>query len=402
MSFKPSRLTLVVFLKEMRETLRDKRVLLGVIVSPLLLTPALIAAIGFFAGQKTMDMRRAEVVAGVYQESDFTALRSYLEDAEKLRVQNLDSREAAEAAIVNRELRAALIFPAGANDDFEKGGSVSVEILYDQANERSENAKNRLMSLIRSFNQEAVKSRLAGAGLPPTFVRPTAIVQTSLADQESVGGFILSMILPYLVVISAAFGGINTAFDIGAGEKERGTMETLLVSPASRYEIVQGKLFTIFSISLLSSCCALLGIILPIVSGLALFKEVLGTAIAFDVTSILAMLLIVVPLALLTSSALLVVSSFARNQKEAQAYIFPFISVVIFPAVLSTILGAESPLFTAFIPVLNITLTMKQILGNVFDFQYFAISLVTSLVYALAAMRLAASLFQRESILFRA
>src|SRR5690606_7296306 len=122
----------------------------------------------------------------------------------------------------------------------------------------------------------------------------------------------------------------------------------------------------------------------------------------FSPARLAALLAIVAPLSLLTSSGLLLVSSFARNQKEAQAYIFPFIAIVVFPAVLSSILGAESPLYTAFIPVLNVALSMKQILSNVFDLKYFCISLAASLAYAALGMRVAVALFQRETILFRA
>ena len=202
--------------------------------------------------------------------------------------------------------------------------------------------------------------------------------------------------------MGAAFGGMTTAFDLCAGEKERGTMETLLVSPASRYQIVQGKLLAIFVISLGAAVCFLGGFLLPIQSGLSLFKEAIGDSISISYQTVGTMLIIVVPLALLTSSGLLAISAFARNQKEAQTYIFPFIIAILFPAMLSSILGAENPLYTAFIPVLNIALTMKQILSNTFEATYFALSLGSSIAYALIAMRAVTALFQRESILFRA
>ncbi len=179
-------------------------------------------------------------------------------------------------------------------------------------------------------------------------------------------------------------------------------METLLVSPASRYEIVIGKLMTILVISLIASCCAITGILAPLAFGVELFKDLMGDVISFNFVSIIWMLLIVIPLALFTSSVLLVISSFSHNQKEAQTYILPFFSIVILPAMLSSVLGAESQLYTAFIPILNISLTMKQIFGDLFDPVYFGIALSTSLVYALLAVRLAASFFQRETILFRA
>ena len=260
-----------------------------------------------------------------------------------------------------------------------------------------------MQGLITKFDKFALNKRIQVKSLPESFASPTLIETTSTDTSKSAGALslVLGTILPYLIVISAAFGGIQTAFDLCAGEKERGTMETLLVSPASREEIVRGKLYTILLISLIASFCAITGILAPLGLGIDLFKDLIGDQISFDLLSIFWMLLLVVPLALFTSSLLLVISSFARNQKEAQTYILPFISVVLLPAILSSILGAESSIYTAFIPVLNISLTMKQIFGDLSEPLYFTISLTTSLLYAIIVMRLATALFQREQILFR-
>lgn len=402
MSRKPRSLTTVIFLKELRETLRDKRVVLGVIVSPLVLTPLLIAAIAFFAGKKAVQLQTETLPVGLYEEAAFPELTDLFEAAEALEIRRFATRAEAEAEISGRSIRAAIVVPAAAREAYSTNGSARVEILYNRANENSENAKNRLRGLLREFDTAALGRRLAQSGLPESFAKPTQVVETSLAEREDMGGFLLSMILPYLVVMGAAFGGINTAFDLCAGEKERGTLETLLVTPASRNQIVQGKLLTVFVVSLASALCSVLGILFVMLSGLALFRSVLGDYLDFSAARLAALFVIVAPLSLLTSSGLLLVSSFARNQKEAQAYIFPFIAIVVFPAGLSSILGAESPLYTAFIPILNVALAMKQILGNVFDLNYFCISLAASLAYAIIGMRAAAALFQRESILFRA
>lgn len=394
-------LSYVVFRKELRETLRDKRVLLGVIISPLLVTPLILGTAAFFVGKKVTNQSAAVLDIGIVEHGAFPDLIEKLEDDDSIKTQKFETRKAAIEAIDKRTVRSVLVVSENAQQNFQSDQSASLEIIYNLANENSQNANSRLQNIIQKFSLNALSERVQAKALPNSFTKPIDIKNTNIASSDSTGAFILGMILPYIIVISAAFGGIQTAFDICAGEKERSTMETLLVSPASRPQIVLGKLFTIFAISLLASICAMTGVLAPLVIGLDSFKDILGDQISINLSSIPAMLLIVVPLALFTSSLLLVISSFARNQKEAQTYVLPFISIILLPAMLSTIFGAETQLYTAFIPVMNISLTMKQILGDLFDPLYFAISLGSSFLYAYIVMRIATAFFQRENILFR-
>ncbi|MBC2606057.1 ABC transporter permease [Pelagicoccus albus] len=391
----------IIFLKELKETLRDKRVILGVIVSPLLLTPCLMGAAMFFASKKAVDQQTATLEVGIYEETAFPELTEYIESNDSLAVTRYDSRERSMDALKAFESRAIVVIAPEAREVFLANGSAPVEIIYDQANENSGNAHGRLRGILNEFNREQIQQRLAASNLDESFVKPTELKSTNIADKSAMVGFALSMFLPYLVVMGAAFGGLNTAFDLCAGEKERGTMETLLVSPASRYEIVKGKLFTIFAVSLISAICSILGIVIALTFGGQILENIFGQSLQLSYLNLAALVIIVVPLALLSSSALLLVSTFARNPKEAQAYIFPFVAVFLFPAVISSIIGAESPLYTSLIPVLNIALSMKQLLGNAFDLTFFSLALVSSIAYAWASIRLVAAFFQRESILFR-
>ena len=396
-------LSLIVFKKENLESIRDKRVILGVIVSPLLVTPLLMGTIFFFAGKRAIEKSQATLDIGIVEQHPFPELTNWLEDDETINISNFSSREEASQAIRGRTIRAAVIISEDAQEQYSANRSAELEILFNASNENSLNALGRMQGLITKFDKFALNKRIQVKSLPESFASPTLIETTSTDTSKSAGALslVLGTILPYLIVISAAFGGIQTAFDLCAGEKERGTMETLLVSPASREEIVRGKLYTILLISLIASFCAITGVLAPLALGIDLFKDLIGDQISFDLLSIFWMLLLVIPLALFTSSLLLAISSFARNQKEAQTYILPFISVVLLPAILSSILGAESSIYTAFVPVLNISLTMKQIFGDLSEPLYFTISLTTSLLYAIVVMRLATALFQREQILFR-
>lgn len=394
-------LSWVVFRKELRETLRDKRVILGVIISPLLVTPLIFGIGAFFIGQKVMKNNAATLEVGIVEKGSFPELIQTLEDDDSVNAQRFETRQAAIDALTERVVRTVLVVSENARRDFQNDRSASIEVIFNLANETSQNTNTRLRSLIEKFGRDALVQRIQAKELPESFAKPIRIKSTNIASSESTGGFVLGIILPYIIIIAAAFGGIQTAFDLCAGEKERSTMETLLVSPVSRSDIVRGKLYTIFAISLIASLCAITGVVVPLVVGLDFFKDIAGDYISIKLSSIPAMLLIVVPLALFTSSLLLAISSFARNQKEAQTYILPFISIVLLPVMLSTIFGAETQLYTAFIPVMNISLTMKQILGDLFDPLYFAIALGSSFLYAFAVMRIATALFQRESILFR-
>lgn len=394
-------LTKVIFLKELRETLRDKRVILGVVISPLLLTPALMGAVFFFASKKAVEQQTATLDIGIYQQADFPELTDFVSQNDSIKTAAYPSRDDAIEALQSYAARAILVIPENARSTFLANSSAPLEILYDQANENSSNAHNRLRGILSDFNKQHTALRLENASLDPTFIEPTKTTSTSIAEKSAVVGFALSMFLPYLVVMGAAFGGLNTAFDICAGEKERGTMETLLVSPASRREIVSGKLYTICVVSIISAICSIVGIVIALAFSGQIIQSIFGEDLTISYLNLAALVIIVVPLSLLSSAALLLVSSFARNPKEAQAYIFPFIAIFLFPAVLSSILGAESPLFTALIPVLNIALSMKQLLGNAFNPTFFALALASSLAYAWLSIRLVTAFFQKETILFR-
>ncbi|MCH6258867.1 ABC transporter permease [Puniceicoccaceae bacterium K14] len=394
-------ITRTVFSKELSETLRDKRVLFGVMLFPLLVTPLLLLVSTFFMGKKAMNEQNSILPIGIYQEADFPELVTHFENDKRLKLKYFTEKEALEQSIENRETRAALIVSQEAAEKFKTQESASLEILFNQANEKSENARRRIRQALRAFDADQVNKRLESIELDKSFIQPTQIEERSIASKNSMGGYVLSIFLPYIIIMSASFGGMTTAFDLCAGEKERGTMETLLVSPASRIALVQGKLLTICFISILAAICALTGILIPFQSGLAVFNELVGDSISISYASIGGMLLIVVPVCLMTSSILLLVSSFARNPKEAQTYVFPFMMIVIFPAMLSTILGAESPLYTAFIPILNTALAIKQMLSASFQTSFFLITLATSILYAFGVARLATRFFQKESIIFR-
>ncbi len=390
-----------VFAKELRETLRDRRVLLGVIVSPLLVTPLMILVMGFFVGQKVQSDQAEALAVGVVNAAALPGLESALGERDRLLVTPLADLAEAEEALAARRVRAVLAVPESAADELAAGRTVTAEILFDGASDKSRNALARLERLVEAVARTEVDRRLAERGLDRTLLAPVRHEARDLAPKEQTGGFFLGMFLPYVVILGAAFGGMTSAFDLCAGEKERGTMETLLVSPASRHEIILGKLAAIAVVSIVAALCSIAGLVLAVQLGLSVAGRLFETGFAISYPAVGAMLLIVIPLSLMTSALLLIVSTFARNQKEAQAFVFPLLLVIMVPAILSSILGPEGHLGLALVPVLNTALVMKQVLAGATDLPFLALSLASSLLFAGLAMRLVVSMFERESILFR-
>jgi len=178
-------------------------------------------------------------------------------------------------------------------------------------------------------------------------------------------------------------------------------METLLVSPASRTEIILGKTLTIMTVSFASALFNIIGLIGSFAIGLSYFAQLTQGKIAISYTAVAVMTLVTLPLTLLTSSLLMILSAFARNQKEAQSYSLPFVMVVILPAVLSLFVGDESPLGMSLIPLLNCALAIKQALSGSLTVGFFALTFLSSALYAILAMAVCTALFNREEILFR-
>ncbi len=390
-----------VFTKELRETFRDRRVLLGVIVSPLVVTPLLIVAMGFFVGQKVESDRTESLEVGVVNAAALPDWESGVASVKTLSVRPLDSLEAAEAAVREHHVRAALVLPENTAEELGAGRNIQAEILFDGASDKSRNALSRLEGVVRDIAHAEVTRRLVGEGLDRAVLEPIRHKSRDLAQKEKTGGFILGIFLPYIVILSASFGGMTSAFDLCAGEKERGTMETLLVSPASRHEIILGKLGAIAIVSVCAAFCAIAGLVAAMHGGFTLAAQLFDAGLAISYPAVGAMLLIVIPLALMTSALLLVVSTFARNQKEAQAYVFPFMILIMLPAILSSVLGPENNLGLSFVPILNTALAMKQVLAGLTNPAFLAIAVISSALYAALAMRLAVWMFERESILFR-
>ena len=249
-------------------------------------------------------------------------------------------------------------------------------------------------------------ARLAGRGLPGNLVNPFATKTLNVAPPEKVAGNQIGGLIPYLFILLCFSGALYPAMDLTAGEKERGTMETILCSPVARTDLVLGKFLMVLTASLTTAVVSMIttGITLVVIgsaAGAPAAAARQGAMPVLDPAGLLLVLAMVLPVAVLFCSVLLAVSLFAKSMKEASSYTTPLIALIIIPAMMGLMPGVELNAKLAMVPILNIALASKELVSGVFHWNYLALIFGSTCVYAAAALAFCVRMFNREDVLFR-
>jgi sodium transport system permease protein len=391
----------IVYRKEFRDLLRDRRTLFGMLVFPLIFFPLI--TVGFNRLEKGLRERaKAEQMSiAILGEEHAPELATRIAADERFLVE--PAGEDYIARISDKKLRAAVEFPAGFAAALAAGASPPVVKVYVfRAELRSEEAAKRLEELLEEYRVEVVEQRLTGRGYSAGLLHPLEVMRENAAQPEKVARSKFGLLLPYFIIFLCLTGAMSTVVDLTAGEKERGTMETLLASAAGRTELVLGKFFVVVTSALTTTVLSLASFAFSV--RLAGGYGQLGTAEAMYSISPAAIglvFLLTVPVAVLFAGALMATCVLAKNYKEGQSYAGFAMIFVIFPAMVSVIPGIELNTVLAMIPLVNVSLLSRELFTGVFPWGSLVIVFVSSAVYAAIALAVAVYQFRREEVLFR-
>ncbi len=409
---------LTIYGKELRDMLRDRRTLLSMIVIPTLLMPAIMAVIGFITFKVVRQARATAPTVMIIGGDDSPKARAALTANDKIKFVPVtaDWRQ----QISDKKVRAAVEIPAGFDAALERGDAATVKIYNYEGEMRSGFAVGEVRRFFTDYREKIIAARLEGRGLPATFVKPFEVKTENVAAPEKVGGNVIGGIIPYMFLLLSFTGAMYPAMDLTAGEKERGTMETILCSPVSRLDLVLGKFFMVLTASLGTVLCSLVSMGLTFTVGGALFASMAGGGAAgaatragaaaassapmlpsIDPLGMLAVLGMVLPMAVFFSALLLTISLFAKSFKEAQSYVSPLIILIVLPAVVGMLPGVELNARLALVPILNVSLVSKELVSGVWQWGYLGLIFGSSCVYAGIALALAVKMFNREDVIFR-
>lgn len=391
----------VVYGKEFREVLRDRRTLFGMLVFPLVFFP--LVTVGFNRLESSLRERAREEQLAISLLGAEHAPEMAARIAADARFRVEPPGEDYAARISEKKLRAAVAFPPGFEPAVAAGAAPpEVKIYVFLGDLRSQEAASRLEEMLEEYREQVVEQRLAGRGYSPKLLHPLDVRRENAAQPEKVARGRLGMLLPYFIIFLCLSGAMSTAVDTTAGEKERGTMETLLASAAGRGELVLGKFLLVFSSALITTVLSILSFAFSVrlAGGYGEFGSA-ETMFTISPAAIALVFLLTVPLAMLFAGGLMAVCLFAKSYKEGQSYAGYAMIFVIFPAIVSVMPGIELNTALAVVPILNVSLLSRELLTGVFSWGPLAVVLVSSAAYAAAALGAAALQFRREEVLFR-
>ena len=396
---------LTVFLKELRDTLRDRRAIISMFIVPTILMPAVILGFGALSMKVVKKAQQEKPAIMVLGGQDSPALQQALAAHTAFTVVPPSTDYADQ--ISAKTLRAAVEIPRGFDAALEAGERATITIYTHSGEMRSSFATSALERFFSEYRQRIMRERLTARGLPADFTRPFDVKTENVAPPEKVGGSVFGGFVPYLLILLCFTGAMYPAIDLTAGEKERGTMETILCSPAARIDLVLGKVLVVLTASLATVACSVSSLLVTVlIAGAGFLRGIANTAPGgalptVSLPGVIGVVALVLPLAVLFSAMLMTIALFAKTHKEAQTYISPLIFIVILPAVAALLPGVELTATLSLVPVLNIALVSKELVAGNFPLGSIALIFGSTCVYAAAALALAVRMFNREDVIFR-
>lgn len=391
----------VVLQKELRDTLSDRRTLWAMVLGPVLVMPLFVLLPQKLVEQQIETQQDRVIRLAVAGGEAAPGLVEFLRasgDVEVILTEDPVSLARSEGAEVG------LIIAAGFEADLETGRPAQLRLLNDESQMFSGLAAERVRSLLTAYEQDVVRTRLESRGIDPAILTPFVVEVINLATPQQMSGTFLGMMLPMFIVLWALVGGMYTAIDVTAGEKERLTLEPLLSTRVRRVEIVLGKLLAVIATSLVALLLTVGSMSVAFLAAPPLVGAAAeGMGFVVEPVTGLKVLLASLPVVVMFSALEMAVCLMARSFKEAQNDIVPMQFVVLLPAIGVMVMPDFSPPLPWFaVPIFSTLIVLRDLFLDRAAPMAFGLMVVSSLAYAALAVALAAWQFNRERVLFRA
>ncbi len=408
-------------LKELRETLRDRRTILTLIIMPLLTYPMLSILFQSFLMSTFSSSRAMPTIIGYEAEIDAAALQTLLEKGDLIMSREepaprTSSRMTATSAVEDIQSLGASNFGFFGSSDLEAdvaNGTVDLgirllnrqgvnlpeslqfEVLHQRGSNMSRRALDTVTRRLRAVNESYAKSRLKDLGEPGLL--PTQMIYQPIPSSRSMA-VSLATLVPMILVLMTITGAVYPAIDLTAGERERGTLESLIAAPVPRMQLLLAKYVAVVTVAMFTASANVVAMTVT------LFSTGLGVTIfgpdALTLRVVLAVFSLMVVFALFFSAVLLSITSFARTFKEAQAYLIPLILLSLAPSLMCLAPGIQLNGLLAICPLVNIVLLARDVLQGTVQLPLALITVFATVLYAFGAISVAAKVFGGDTVIY--
>lgn len=385
----------VVMIKEVKENLRDTRTLLSSIIMGALLGPVIFTLMINVVFKMQKEKAEKPLEMAVQNIDGAHSFKSYLQQqGVELNVWQGDPEE----AIRSKEEDAVLVIDNNYSKDFTHGVPAKVQLYYDQSAKGAANVTvKRIRTLVNQYSQQIGATRLQLRGVSPSLIQAVVIENHDISTSESRGASLMSF-LPYFLMMGLFMGSTYLAIDTTAGEKERNSLEPLLLNPAKRSSILSGKLAATF---LFGSLTLILTLVAFVVSKNFLPLNQLGMSLVLGLKQIIILLAVLLPVALLAAALQTIVATFSKTFREAQTYVNLLVFIPMVPSIALMVLPIKEKLWMMMIPILGQNVVINQMIrGEPVSFLAIMLVILSTLIVGLLLAWAAVKLYNRESLLF--
>lgn len=390
--------------KELDRIIKDKKMIFSVFILPILLMVVIMSLVSGLSKNAQQDVSsHTSIVYVQNMPSDFA---QYLKDTKvKCKLLEVEDRADTESQIKNGKADLMIEFPENFQQeiaDYQKGSQIpQIKTYYNPSEDYSQEAYNDISSgALEGYRQHLLSQRVDNMDSLVVFHVNSDNPDMVLQDEKKAGGKMLGMMLPYFVTILLFAGAMGIGTDMVAGEKERGTMASLLVSPIKRSSIVLGKVFALMIISGISSVIYVgaMVVFMPQMMGGMSGKD-MGISLSMSPGQIVMLAALLVAIAFLYSAIIVLVSVFAKTVKEASSYIMPVYMLVLVIGLVTMFTNKAPENWAYAIPIYNISIALQGVLTQEITNLQYGMALGMTLVLGAVLIGAIAKAFESEKVM---
>lgn len=393
----------LVFKKELKDIFRDRKAMASAILIPLLLFPLIFGLIGM--SERNMREKIENNLKVAIIDEGNSSLGEFIKKQDGIKVEEIDNLL---EGVKSGEILLSIEIPKDFEENIGKEGVTNIKITYDNSSTNSEMANIRVKSYIQDYSKEVVEKRLDIRNINNDILSPINIETETLSEEgEGFAKQMLSFLVPMLILLYSATGTIPAASDLGAGEKERGTLEPLLTTQAGRMSLLWGKFLAITVVGLMTTVFSIIGIIISINQSGGMF-DASSTGMEASIAPVIDFkaFLIIGIIGILTTMVFgaleLAISIYAKSFKEAQTYLTPVSILVMIPAFLTQMMDAKDiPEYFFHIPLVNVACVLKEVIVGIFNPVHIIITVGWTIFYIIISILFARYMFNKEDVIFR-
>ena len=396
----------VLLVKEIKHLFRDTKTIVQTVVVPTFITPLLIGGVFWYVGSIATEETKKTYEVSVYSSSD-SVLIDELNESDRLVVTEEDSVVSVIDAVTRDNSEIGLVLDEDFTEDLKSNTSAKLTI-YSKDIDTFSQAQSLVLNIVDDYEENIRTSRLELLNLDENYVNPITIDEEDLTTEEESAGSIFGAILALFFVMYVISGSMYPAIDLGAGEKERGTMETLISTNISSVDIIIGKMLSVTSSAILTATFSMLGFAIPLIVIFMFYADSINeylfgllSAIVNPI-ALLGVFVLIVPLSVFMGAFLLAISVYAKTPKEAGLLLGNVLIVFIIPCYIPLINpGLELDFVGALIPCYNLALITNNLIAGTVDWFLYSVALISTIVYCCIAIYITYIMFDDENVIFR-